>query len=175
VKGSVVPVAIDAPVGVTAIETSAAGLTVRAAGVVAEITVPAELVIDAPMVMFCPTAASLVVARPGVVVLIVTPVPFSLQVTLDVMFCVGPLEYVPVAVNCCVLPAATEIVAGVIAIDWSVAAVTVTLVEPVIPPRLALTVGSLVETAVIRPPTTVAPVVEAQVACEVMSAVLPSL
>ncbi len=169
------PLAIDAPVGVTAIETSAAGLTVRVAAVAAEIRVPEELVIEAPIVMFCPTAASVVAAKPGVVELIVTPVPFSLQVTLVVMFCVGPLENVPVAVNCCVLPAATEIVAGVIAIDCNVGAVTVTMVEPVIPPRLALTVGSPVETAVISPPTTVTPVVEAHVAWEVTSAVLPSL
>jgi hypothetical protein len=85
--------------------------------------------------------------------------------------------YVPVAVNCCVFPAATVVIpAGVIAIDTKVAAVTVALVEPVIPERLALIVGSPAETAVISPATTVALVVlEDHVAVLVMSCVLPSL
>jgi hypothetical protein len=137
--------------------------------------VPNELVIEALMVPLVFAAASVVVARPGVVVLIVTPVPVAFHVTLDVMFWVGPLENVPVAVNCCELPAATAMVPGVIAIDCKVAGVTVTLVEPVIPERLALTVGSPVETAVINPPTAVVPVVEDQVAWAVMSAVPPLL
>jgi hypothetical protein len=85
--------------------------------------------------------------------------------------------YVPVAVNCCVFPAATVVIpAGVIAIDTKVAAVTVTLVEPVIPERFAPMVGFPTETAVISPATTVALVVlEDQVAVLVMSCVLPSL
>jgi hypothetical protein len=129
------------------------------------------------MVALVFAAASVVVAKPGVVVLIVTPVPFALHVTPDVMFWVGPLVKVPVAVNCCVLPAATVVVpAGVMAIDCKAAAVTVTATEPVIPERFALTVGSPVETAVIRPPTTVAVApFETQLAWAVMSAVLPLL
>ena len=83
----------------------------------------------------------------------------------------------PVAVNCCEFPAATAVVpAGVMAIDCKAAAVTVTLVEPVKPKRLALMVGSPVETAVINPAVTTAPApLEAHVAWVVMSAVLPSL
>lgn len=176
VKASVVPLAIDAPVGVTAMETSATGPTVRVAGIAAETRVPKELVIEALMVALVFAAASVVVARPGVVVLIVTLGSDELHVTPDVMFWVGPLVKEPVAVNCCVLPAATVVVpAGVIAIDCKAAAVTVATVEPLIPERLALMVGSPVETAVISPPTTVAPVVEDQVAWVVRSAVLPLL
>jgi hypothetical protein len=176
-KASVVPLAIDAPIGVTAIETSAAGLTVRVAGVAAETSEPKELVIEALIVALVLIAASVVVARPGVVVLMTTLVSDELHVTLDVMFWVVLFVKVPVAVNCCVLPAATVVVpAGVIAIDCKAGAVTVTPVEPVMPDRFALMVGVPVETAVIRPPTTVAVApLEDQVAWEVMSAVLPSL
>jgi hypothetical protein len=101
----------------------------------------------------------------------------ELHVTLDVMFWVEWSVYVPVAENCCVFPAATVVVpAGVIAIDCKAVAVTVAAVEPVIPERLALIVGSPTETAVISPPATVAPTpLEDHVAWVVMSCVLPSL
>ena len=52
------------------------------------------------------------------------------QVTVLVMFDVVPLLNVPVAVNCSVLPAATEEFAGVTAIEVSVAAVTLRPVDP---------------------------------------------
>jgi hypothetical protein len=91
---------------------------------------------------------------------------------------------VPVAYNCSFVPAAR--VGGAIGVvepsvpvsvtPVSVFPVTVTTVEPVIPERLALMVGSPAETAVIIPPLTVAPApFEDQVAVVVMSAVLPSL
>lgn len=171
-KGSVVPSAIDALAGVTAMETRAAALTARVAGVVAEMLPNAALI-----VALVPTAASVVMARPGVVVLIVTLNSDELQVTLDVMFWVEVSVYVPVAVNCCVFPAATVVApAGVIAIDTKPAGVTVTPIEPVIPERTALMVGVPTETAVISPPTTVAlAALEDHVAWVVMSCVLPSL
>jgi hypothetical protein len=50
------------------------------------------------------------------------------QVTLVVMFCVLLSLYVPVAVNCCVLPLATDGLGGVTAMDCSVAAVIVKVV-----------------------------------------------
>ena len=52
------------------------------------------------------------------------------QVTELVMFDVDPLLNVPVAVNCSVLPAATEEFAGVTLIETSVAAVTLRPVDP---------------------------------------------
>jgi hypothetical protein len=162
--------------GITVMETSAALRTVRVAGVAAEIRVPKTLVIEALIFALVPTAPSVVVARPGVVVLIVTLDSDELHVTPDVMFWVELSVYVPVAVNCCVFPAATVVVPGVIAIDTKVADVTFAPVEPVIPERLALMVGVPTETAVISPPTTVALApLEDQVAWEVMSCVLPSL
>ena len=76
----------------------------------------------------------------------------------------------PVAVNCCVPPAATVAVNGVIAIDCRAAAVTVAPVEPVIPERLAVMVGLPMELAVINPAVTEAlVVVEDHAAWVVMS------
>src|ERR1035441_7694391 len=89
--------------GITVMETSAALRTVRVAGVAAEIRVPKTLVIEALIFALVPTAPSVVVARPGVVVLIVTLDSDELHVTPDVMFWVELSVYVPVAVNCCVL------------------------------------------------------------------------
>ncbi len=51
-----------------------------------------------------------------------------------------PLLYVPVAVNCWVLPAATEALAGVTESEVKTAAVTVSVAEPVIAPDLAVMV-----------------------------------
>src|SRR5438270_904253 len=52
------------------------------------------------------------------------------QVTWLVRSCVELSEKVPVAVNCCVRPLASEGLAGVTAIDWSTGAVTVRVEEP---------------------------------------------
>jgi hypothetical protein len=83
---------------------------------------------------------------------------------------------VPVAVYCCVFPAATVELDGEIAIDCRVAAVTVVVVELVAPVRLALTVEVPTETALMRPAVTTASLelLEAHVACVVTSCVLPS-
>jgi hypothetical protein len=81
VKGSVVPAAIDGVAGVTAIEMSEAALTVKLAGVVA-VTLPNAALI----VPVRPMAASELVARPAVVVLIVTPPNDDVHVTPDVRF-----------------------------------------------------------------------------------------
>src|SRR5271167_5013755 len=59
------------------------------------------------------------------------------HVTLAVRFCVELSLYVPVAVNCCVLPAATDGFTGVTAMDTSVAAVTVSVVLPTTLPLVA--------------------------------------
>ena len=68
-----------------------------------------------------------------------------------VRFWVLPSEKLPVAVNCCVVPLAIEGAAGVTAIDWSVTAVTVTVVEPATLPLVAVTVADPGATAVISP------------------------
>ncbi len=75
----------------------------------------------------------------------------EVQVAWLVRFWVLPSEKVPMAVNCCVVPLAIEGAAGVTAIDWSVTAVTVTVVEPATLPLVAVTVADPGATAVISP------------------------
>ena len=75
-------------------------------------------------------------ATPAVVI-VATEAFDELQLVEPVRFCVLPSLYVPVAVNCCVAPGAITGFTGVTAIDESVAAVTVNVVEPATPPELA--------------------------------------
>jgi hypothetical protein len=58
-------------------------------------------------------------------------------VTELVKFCVELSEKVPVAVNCTFEPFAIEGLAGVTAIDTSVAELTVSKVDPLTPPKVA--------------------------------------
>ncbi len=76
------------------------------------------------------------VASPAVLI-VATVVVNELQVTESVRFCVLVSLNVPVAVNCCVVPLGIEGLVGVTAIDTSVAAVTVSVVEPVTLPDVA--------------------------------------
>src|SRR4051812_46735932 len=72
---------------------------------------------------------ALPVARP-VLVTVATVRAAEAQATWLVRSCVELSEKVPVAVNCCVVPAAMVGLAGVTAIDrrvWGIAAVTVTV------------------------------------------------
>jgi hypothetical protein len=126
VNCSVLPFAIEGFAGVTAIDTSVAAVTVR----VVEPVMPTEtaLIVLVPV----PTA----VANPPAAI-VATVVVTELQVAVPVKFCVELSEKVPVAVNCCVVPFAIEGFAGVTAIDTSVAAVTVRVVEPVMPADVA--------------------------------------
>jgi hypothetical protein len=57
--------------------------------------------------------------------MLVTEVFDEVQLAVVVRSCVERSLYVPVAVNCCVFPAATEAVLGVTAIDWRTGAVPV--------------------------------------------------
>ena len=88
-------------------------------------------------IVVCPTPTLL--ARPEAFI-VATPEADELQVAVLVRFCVLPSLYVPVAVNCCVLPAVTEGLAGATAIETNAGAVTVSVVEPLIPLRVALIV-----------------------------------
>jgi hypothetical protein len=76
------------------------------------------------------------VANPPAAI-VATVVVAELQVAVPVRFCVELSENVPVAVNCSVVPFTIEGFAGVTAIDTSAAAVTVRVVEPVIPAETA--------------------------------------
>ena len=90
------------------------------------------------------TKVALTVADP-VPTPVATPVLFTLtaaivseaQVTVELRSCVLPSLNVPVAINCCVVPNATEGFAGVTAIDCRIAAVTLIVVLPLIVPAVA--------------------------------------
>ena len=125
----VFPAGIDGFVGVTAIETNAAAVTVN---VVDPTTLPlVALIVDVPAFSAVASPAALIVAT------VVVP---DAQTALLVKSCVVVSLKVPVAVNCCVFPAATDGFAGVTAIDTNTAAVTVSVVVPLIDPDAALIV-----------------------------------
>lgn len=84
----------------------------------------------------------------------------------------------PVAVNCWFVPAAMEGLAGVRVMEVSAAAVTFTVVDPVIDPELAEIVVEPIATAVANPVVETeaqAGADEFHVAVLVKSCVLPSL
>jgi hypothetical protein len=160
------PVAIEVLAGVTAIDTSV-GVTVKP---VEPLTEP-----ETASIVVLPTATPL--ARPAPL-MVATAVLEELQVTELVRFCVLPSLYVPVAVNCCVPPAATDGLAGVTAIDTSVGAVTVRPVEPLMEPDVAWMVVLPVDALVARPALlidAIAELVELQVTELVRFCVLPLL
>jgi len=172
----VVPSAIVAVAGLIAIDTSVAGVTVS---VVDPLIVPDTAVIVA---VPCPV----LVASPGVappVLLIVATVGVSDDhAAVPVRFCVLPSVYVPVAVYCCVVPSAIDGAVGVTAIDTSAAAVTVTVVDPLIVPEVAVIVAvpspTLVASPVVCPAMLIVATVgvsELHCTVPVMFCVLPSV
>jgi hypothetical protein len=86
--------------------------------------------------------------------MVATAVSAMDHVACELTFPVEPSLYVPVAVNCCVVPTDTVAVAGVIAIDFSVAvaAGTVSVAVPLKPLAEAVTVVDPAATAVAIPP-----------------------
>ena len=161
------PLAIEGFAGVTAIDCSDAAVTVS--------KVEPEIDDDVAVMVEVPTPAPL--ARPPVLIVAMVVVP-EFQVTVDVKFCVVPSLNVPVAVNCCVAPLAIDGFAGVTAIDCSVAAVTVSKVEPLIAPDVALIVEFPTPAPVARPAALIVAVVvvpELHVTVLVRFWVVPSL
>jgi hypothetical protein len=135
-----VPNTIDGFPGVTAIETRAAGATVR---VVDPLTVPelaATVVVPTPVP----------VARPPLEI-VATPCDEELHVTVLVRSCVLPSVYVPVAVNWLLLPKIMVGIAGVTVIESNAAALTVYVVEPLIPPELAVMIVCPAEALLAKP------------------------
>ena len=161
------PAATDGFTGVTAIELSVAAVTVS---VVEPVTLPlVALIVEVP--------AFNALARPEALIVAVVVLEDA-HVALLVRFCVVPSLYVPVAVNCCVPPAATDGFTGVTAIELSVAAVTVSVVEPVTLPLVALIVEVPAFNALARPEALIVAVVvleDAHVAVVVKFCVVPSL
>ena len=90
---------------------------------------------------------AVIVADPGAMV-VAKPLPLmvaievaeDVQVAVPVRFLVVPLLYVPVAVNCCVFPTASEGAAGVTAMEVNTAAETVRVAVPLILEEVAVIV-----------------------------------
>ena len=161
------PLAIDGLAGVTAMDCRVAAVTVS--------TVEPTIDPDVALIVLVPTATA--VANPPALMVAVVVVPEA-HVTEAVRFCVLLSLYVPVAVNCCVRPLATEGLAGVTAMDFRVAAVTVSTVDPTIDPDVALMVLVPTATAVAipaEPMVAVAVVPDAHVTEAVRFCVLLSL
>ena len=123
-----VPLTMLGLVGVTAMDTSVAGVTVS--------VVDLDMFPDVAVIVAEPTAAE--VARPLVAaapLMAATAAADEFQVTSAVRSCAVPSENIPVAVNCCVVPRAMLGSVGVIAMEASVACVTVTSVHPEVSPH----------------------------------------
>ncbi len=120
-------------VGLTPIDSSVAFVTVA---VVVPLTPPCVAVIVLwPGVS--PVASPLL---PAALLIVATPVLDDAQVTELVRSWVVLSEYVPVATNGCVEPWAMLGLVGVTLIDFSVAALTVSVVAPLTPPWSAVIV-----------------------------------
>jgi hypothetical protein len=99
------------------------------------------------MIVVLPVPAP--VANP-VPLIVAIAVFVELQTTEPVMFRVPPSLNMPVAVNCCVVPLAMEVFAGVTAIETRVAT-TARFVEPLIEPEVAMIVVLPVPVPVAKP------------------------
>jgi hypothetical protein len=126
--------------GLMAIETGTAGVTVR--------SVDAETAPEVALISAVPVPA--LEASPALLIVAVERVSEA-HVTAEVMFIVLLSVNVPVAVNCCVVPSAIEGLAGVIVIEASAAAETLSVVAPVMPAEVALIVAAPALPVVTRP------------------------
>jgi hypothetical protein len=125
-----IPNATVGLVGVTAMETNAGAEMVS---VVVALTLPdVAVIVTVPCVLLVASPDALMLAEPVPAVVV--------HVTVAVKFWVELSLYVPVAVNCCVLPRAILGVFGVTAIDTNAAAETVSVVLPVTLPDVAVIV-----------------------------------
>jgi hypothetical protein len=117
------PLTILGLAGVTAMETSVGAVTVS-------VVVPCTLVAGSVAVIVVEPVATDVAmpAEAPALLMVATDGADELQVTDAVRFCVVLFEYVPVAVNCFVVPLAMLGLAGVTAMETSVDAVTVSVV-----------------------------------------------
>ena len=171
INASVVPSAIVAFSGVTAIDTSAAAVTVS---VVVPCTPPEVAVIVAV------PAATLRAnpCFPAVLLMVAVPVASEVQCTVVVTSCTLLSVNVPVAMNCWLVPSAMAGIAGVTAIDTSTAGLTVRVVVPVIEPDVAVALV-LPTLALAATPCALTLVIDTSAVLHdtvfVMSSVLPSV
>jgi len=135
-------------VGVTSMDTSVAGVTVSV--VLPDIFVAGSMAV----IEIEPVAADVAKPfEPAALLILATPVGDEPQVTDAVKFCVVLSEYVPVAVNCFVVPSGILGLVGVTAMDTSVAGVTVNAVLPdmFVAGSMAVIVAEPVPAAVAKP------------------------
>jgi len=138
---TVVPTFTDGLEGVTAIDTNTAGPTVR---VVLPLTAPeVALIRDVPWAAPAAWPSAVTVATAGF---------DEAQVDELVRSNVDPSEYVPVALNCLVVPLAIDGFTGVTAIETNTAGPTVRVVLTLTAPELALIVDVPCATPVASPP-----------------------
>jgi hypothetical protein len=122
-----------------------------------------------------------VVASPAVspeLLIVATVAAVELQCPVCVTSCVVPSVKLPMAVNCCVIPNGIVDADGLIAIETSAAAVTVTPVEPVTLPELAVIVAVPIPTLLASPVLSIVAVdtvSDDQFTTLLRSCVLPSL
>ena len=131
---------MDALAGDTAMETNVAAVTVN-------VVLPATL----PEVAVMVVAPALTPVASPLVLTVATVVLLDVHVAEFVRSCWLLSLNVPVAVNCCLFPAAIVGAAGVTAIETSVAGVTVKVVEPFIEPEVAVTVVVPAATLLAKP------------------------
>lgn len=126
--------------GVTVIVVSVAGVTV---------TVVESLMEPEVAVTVAEATAAPVTSPPPVIAAVL--VLEELQATKLVRLFVLPSVNVPVAVNCCVVPKAIDGLAGVMAIEISAGGFTVSVVDPMMLPKVAVMVVSPVATVFASP------------------------
>ena len=164
---STVPDANDGLVGVTAIETSDACVTVMAAVPLTDPTVAAIVLF--PVLLPFTTPELMTLAVPGT---------DEIQAAEFVTSCLLPSEYVPVAVNCCCALRERTADAGVNTIETRAAGFTVRVVAPLMLPETAEIVVVPAEMPLATPPafTVATPVTEElQIAEPVRFCMLPSV
>jgi hypothetical protein len=140
IMACVVPNANDGFAGVTAIDTSTGCPTLSAAVPTIDPQLALTVVVPTPVPVANPVPATLA-----------TPLADELQLTPPVTFCVLPSLYVPVAVNCSVVPFAIVALAGVTDSDTKTAGVTVRMAEPLTEPDLAAMLAAPGPTQVANP------------------------
>jgi hypothetical protein len=127
------PSGMEALEGVTEIDTSAAVAIVNVVALEMEPEVAVIFAVPVPEL----------VASPAVPLALLMTATFAfeeLQVTVEVTSCVLPSVYVPVAVNCCVVPRGIDGVEGLIAIETRAAGRTLNVAEALMDPAEMLIV-----------------------------------
>ena len=138
------PVVSEKTGGSTAIEINIAGVTVK--------VVDPDLLPSVAVIVVDPTTTGVTNPfEPAALLMAATDADDEPQVTAVVRFCVEPSEYVPVAMNCWVVPSAMLGLDGVTAKETSVAGVTDNIVLPEMLPTVAVIVVDPTATGVANP------------------------